>query len=131
MAGYFLDSYLILFFSSQNSFSGSILILLVLSQKGRLRFGGPVTFPVPEASPGITVELVEVADFDAADVLTVPMVGVTVMRTVLVEVEADVGRMVLVTVTIKKAVVGGKVDPGNTVKKRQSTALVAQDCVLM
>jgi hypothetical protein len=29
------------------------------------------------------------------------------MRTVLVEVEADVGRMVFVTVTVKKAVVGG------------------------
>jgi hypothetical protein len=61
------------------------------------------------ASPGRTVELVEVATFDAADVLTLPMVGVTVMRTVLVEVEADVGRMVFVTVTVtvKKAVAGG------------------------
>jgi hypothetical protein len=110
MTGYFLDSYLILLlFASQNSFSGSSLIFLVLSQKCRLRFefGGAVTFPAPEASPGRTVELVEVAAFDAADVLTVPMVGVTVMRTVLVEVEADVGRMVFVTVTVKKAVVGG------------------------
>jgi hypothetical protein len=43
---------------------------------------------------------VEVAAFDAADVLTLPMVGVTVIRTVLVEVEADVGRMVFVTVTV-------------------------------
>jgi hypothetical protein len=109
MTGYFLDSYLILLlFSSQNSFSGSSLIFLVLSQKRRLmRFGGAVTFPAPEASPGRIVELVEAAAFDVADVLTVPMVGVTVMRTVLVEVEADVGRMVFVTVTVKKAVVGG------------------------
>jgi hypothetical protein len=110
MTGYFLDSYLILLlFPSQNSFSGSSLIFLVLSQKCRLRFGGAVTFPAPVASPGRTVELVEVAAFDAADVLTLPMVGVTVIRTVLVEVEADVGRMVFVTVTVtvKKAVAGG------------------------
>jgi hypothetical protein len=55
---------------------------------------------VTGASPGRTVELVEVAAFDAADVLTLPMVGVTVTRTVLVEVEAEVGRMVFVTVTV-------------------------------